>query len=589
MALDARGRVTRTDASGAATVLDRVDPWPRVAAGFAGSDAGAAWLSQRQHGDVRRPGRHRRASRRPGLAGRHHHLDRHRRRHGGRRHRPGQGLPVDPGSGGRAPGRPADGRDDQRSRPYGGNVLRDRRRAPRRCCFTARRAGARRHPATTPRRSAPRCRASTSCGPRPPAPAEAGVVPGGTSPYPETDLYLLSLGTGKIYDLHPAPAQQGFPSISGRQLVWQDATFGGDDVFTAACLEGSDAHAGPWSALVARPAGGGARTGGSTGCDTGIDGVDDDGPGRHEAGDAGGLRGLGGRPPGRPGVRRRRGRRGRAGPDHHPAEGDRPSCARRPAPAGSAARTTSPATSPSSPAGRAGHPTDVHGRLRPRPVRHRLRRAAARRARHRDRARHRHHPATQAVGDVPVLDASLFSACRVGARDDRLTGVRGRVFPGLTCRHRAPGSRRREARRDRRAGGRAAPPQAAPSPGRHAHAAPACSPGRSPVATTGDAGHAADRGRSYYIDAITGDILDVQPVTARARSRSVGRLRGDVPAPGAPGRSRSSPTRTRSRSPAPTRSAARSPATGCGPPRASSCIDTTTPVVEPADPDAAAS
>src|SRR5207342_3558044 len=60
------------------------------------------------------------------------------------------------------------------------------------------------------------------------------VVPGGTSPYPETDLYLLSLGSGKIYDLHPAPAQQGFPSISGRQLVWQDATYGGDDVFTAA-------------------------------------------------------------------------------------------------------------------------------------------------------------------------------------------------------------------------------------------------------------------------------------------------------------------------------------------------------------------
>ena len=63
---------------------------------------------------------------------------------------------------------------------------------------------------------------------------ETPVVPGGTSPYPETDLYLLSLGTGKIYDLHPAPAQQGFPSISGRQLVWQDATYGGDDVFTAA-------------------------------------------------------------------------------------------------------------------------------------------------------------------------------------------------------------------------------------------------------------------------------------------------------------------------------------------------------------------
>jgi hypothetical protein len=65
-------------------------------------------------------------------------------------------------------------------------------------------------------------------------PTKAGVVPGGQISYPETDLYLLSLGTGRIYDLHPVPAQQGFPSISGRQLVWQDATFGGDDVFTAA-------------------------------------------------------------------------------------------------------------------------------------------------------------------------------------------------------------------------------------------------------------------------------------------------------------------------------------------------------------------
>ena len=77
-------------------------------------------------------------------------------------------------------------------------------------------------------------RASTSCGPRPSTRIQTPARPGGTAPYPETDLYLLSLATGKIYDLHPAPAQQGFPSISGRQLVWQDATFGGDDVFTAA-------------------------------------------------------------------------------------------------------------------------------------------------------------------------------------------------------------------------------------------------------------------------------------------------------------------------------------------------------------------
>ena len=62
---------------------------------------------------------------------------------------------------------------------------------------------------------------------------ESDVLPTGIS-YPDTDLFLLSLGTGKIYNLHEVPAQQGFPSLSGRQLVWQDATYGGDDVFTSA-------------------------------------------------------------------------------------------------------------------------------------------------------------------------------------------------------------------------------------------------------------------------------------------------------------------------------------------------------------------
>jgi hypothetical protein len=60
----------------------------------------------------------------------------------------------------------------------------------------------------------------------------AGVA-GGNSPFPETDLYLASLATGKIYDLVPEGGQQGFPSMSGDRLVWQDAAFGGDDVLTA--------------------------------------------------------------------------------------------------------------------------------------------------------------------------------------------------------------------------------------------------------------------------------------------------------------------------------------------------------------------
>jgi hypothetical protein len=65
----------------------------------------------------------------------------------------------------------------------------------------------------------------------------AGVA-GGASPFPETDLYLASVATGKIYDLVPEGGQQGFPSMSGNRLVWQDAAFGGDDVLTAQVPDG---------------------------------------------------------------------------------------------------------------------------------------------------------------------------------------------------------------------------------------------------------------------------------------------------------------------------------------------------------------
>ena len=59
----------------------------------------------------------------------------------------------------------------------------------------------------------------------------AGVA-GGESSYPETDLFVLSLGTRKVYDLVAGGGQQGFPSISGRRVVWQDAAYGGDDIVT---------------------------------------------------------------------------------------------------------------------------------------------------------------------------------------------------------------------------------------------------------------------------------------------------------------------------------------------------------------------
>ncbi len=66
---------------------------------------------------------------------------------------------------------------------------------------------------------------------------KAGVA-GGDSPFPDTDLFLASLTTGKIYNLVPEGGQQGFPSLSGNRLVWQDAAFGGDDVLTATIPDG---------------------------------------------------------------------------------------------------------------------------------------------------------------------------------------------------------------------------------------------------------------------------------------------------------------------------------------------------------------
>ena len=46
----------------------------------------------------------------------------------------------------------------------------------------------------------------------------------------DTDLYLYSFETGKIYSPLEERGQQGFPSISGNRLVWQDGVFGGDDI-----------------------------------------------------------------------------------------------------------------------------------------------------------------------------------------------------------------------------------------------------------------------------------------------------------------------------------------------------------------------
>ena len=230
MALDVRGQVTRTDAAGAATVLDRVDPVATLAAGFAGSDAGAAWLSRGNTVKYVDSTGAIAPDRGPGLQG--DTITTIAAGGGTVALGTDQGkvFSWNPGSGdarqvGQLPGAILS------VATYGGPVfvIDD---AHRSVLFTADGQTLDVTQNATPFGAA--MSGEYVVWAEATGPIQTPVVPGGTSPYPETDLYLLSLGTGKIYDLHPAPAQQGFPSISGRQLVWQDATYGGDDVFTAA-------------------------------------------------------------------------------------------------------------------------------------------------------------------------------------------------------------------------------------------------------------------------------------------------------------------------------------------------------------------
>ena len=229
MSLDFRGRVTRTDGSGS-TVIDHVQPDATLAAGFAGSDAGAAWLSRGSTVTyVDSTG----TTFQTEVAGLQGDTITSIAAGGGTvalGTDQGRVLAWNPGSGdprqvGQLQGAILS------TATYGGPVfaIDDTHRS---VLFSA--DG---QTLEVTRNATPFGAAMSGeyvVWAEATARIETPVVPGGTSPYPETDLYLLSLGSGKIYDLHPAPAQQGFPSVSGRQLVWQDATYGGDDVFTAA-------------------------------------------------------------------------------------------------------------------------------------------------------------------------------------------------------------------------------------------------------------------------------------------------------------------------------------------------------------------
>ncbi|HYU58855.1 MAG TPA: M4 family metallopeptidase [Actinomycetota bacterium] len=59
-----------------------------------------------------------------------------------------------------------------------------------------------------------------------------GNLPTGEGAFQDTDLWLYSLGTGRTYSVLTLRGQQGYPSLEGDRLVWQEAAAGGDDVAT---------------------------------------------------------------------------------------------------------------------------------------------------------------------------------------------------------------------------------------------------------------------------------------------------------------------------------------------------------------------
>jgi hypothetical protein len=230
VALDVRGKVTRTDGSGATAVLDKVDPENTLIAGFAGSDQGAAWLAGTgtvkyvdSDGNLTQADVPLQGSDAVDAIG-----------------TGGGSVAVGTDNGLVFRWTPGQGGFTQVGRAstfvlsiatYGDTVFTTDGHF-RSALFTA---DGQTIPVST--QAAPFGATMSSeyvVWAEATGRLQTGLYPGNTAPYSETDLYLLSLGTGKIYDLHTAPAQQGFPSISGRQLVWQDASLGGDDVFTAA-------------------------------------------------------------------------------------------------------------------------------------------------------------------------------------------------------------------------------------------------------------------------------------------------------------------------------------------------------------------
>jgi hypothetical protein len=226
LTLDARGRVERTDPNGASTVVANVDPNVAVGAGFVGSDAGAAWADGRDSVSFVAPEGTLVRATVPGLAG-----DKILAMGTGGGYvaigtstgkvfswHPGSGEPVQVGT------MPA---AVTAMGAYGGNVLAIADSREARLFGTDGTALAVSKAAVY---FGAAMSADYAVWTEATGELSTGVRPGGGAL--DTDLYVMSLATGKIYNLLSASGQQGFPSLSGRRLVWQDAVLGGDDIRT---------------------------------------------------------------------------------------------------------------------------------------------------------------------------------------------------------------------------------------------------------------------------------------------------------------------------------------------------------------------
>ena len=223
--LHLNGQIRRTDPSGSSTVLSTVDPVRTVATGFSGSDTGAAWATADDSVSFLDAGGSVTPATLPGLAGDTITSVATGGGHVAAATEGGKVFSWRPGGQPRQVG--TMGSDVLSLAAYAGNVLAIS------SDFRARLFAASGQQFDVSDSAMFFLGAAVSADYAVWANA-TGMLDSGVAPdtYNETDLFVLSLKTGKVYNLIPADGQQGFPALSGRRLVWQDAGAGSDDIRT---------------------------------------------------------------------------------------------------------------------------------------------------------------------------------------------------------------------------------------------------------------------------------------------------------------------------------------------------------------------